>query len=102
MLQGLTGYQTQAAFSSSKGAVIPFAKSLAVAWYKFSLYSVFNGLIRAPSNIQVNCVLPGAVNTEFNAPLLVRNILFSSCLDFVIRVIRIRRRVWLRTFQLDD
>eukprot|EP00210_Caulerpa_lentillifera_P002398 g2299.t1 len=56
-VSSLTGYHTHAAFSSSKGAVIPFAKSLAVAW--------------APANIQVNCVLPGAVNTEFNASLIV-------------------------------
>ena len=48
---------TLAAFSSSKGAVIPLARSLAVAWAK--------------SNIQVNCILPGAVDTDFNVPLMV-------------------------------
>ena len=52
------GSHTQTAFSASKGAVIPLARSLAVAW--------------APSNIQVNCILPGAVDTEFNVPLMAR------------------------------
>ena len=59
------GSHTQAAFSASKGAVIPLARSLAVAW--------------APSNIQVNCILPGAVDTEFNVPLMAR-IFESGCL----------------------
>lgn len=56
----MTGSYTQAAFTASKGAVIPFAKSLAVAW--------------APWNIQVNCILPGAVATDFNPTLLVAKI----------------------------
>lgn len=31
-LQGLTGYGSQAPYCSSKGALIPLAKSLALAW----------------------------------------------------------------------
>ena len=58
----MTGSHIQAAFTSSKGAVVPFAKSLAVAW--------------ARANIQVNCILPGAVDTDFNVDLMV-----SRCLS---------------------
>lgn len=60
----MTGMHTQAAFTSSKAAVIPYAKSLAVAWAK--------------NNIQVNCILPGLVDTEFNLELMVNE---RTCLD---------------------
>ncbi|KAI7837634.1 hypothetical protein COHA_008558 [Chlorella ohadii] len=39
------------AYCASKGALLPLSKSLAVAWGK--------------DNIQVNCLLPGAINTPF-------------------------------------
>jgi hypothetical protein len=45
------GYGQQAAYCASKGALIPLAKSLALAW--------------APDGINVNVVLPGAINTPF-------------------------------------
>lgn len=38
----MTGYQSQAAFSSSKGAVIPLAKSLAVSWLLIYLLIIYN------------------------------------------------------------
>jgi NAD(P)-dependent dehydrogenase (short-subunit alcohol dehydrogenase family) len=45
------GYGAQSAYCASKGALIPFAKSLALAW--------------AEDGINVNVVLPGAINTPF-------------------------------------
>lgn len=48
---GMYGYGQQAAYCASKGALIPLAKSLALAW--------------APDGINVNVVLPGAINTPF-------------------------------------
>lgn len=45
------GYGQQSAYCASKGALIPLAKSLALAW--------------APDGINVNVVLPGAINTPF-------------------------------------
>lgn len=39
-----------------KGALLPLAKSLALAW--------------APDHINVNCVLPGAANTPFSTRIL--------------------------------
>jgi 3-oxoacyl-[acyl-carrier protein] reductase len=45
------GYGAQSAYCASKGALIPFAKSLALAW--------------ADDGINVNVVLPGAINTPF-------------------------------------
>ncbi|KIZ03766.1 short-chain dehydrogenase/reductase SDR [Monoraphidium neglectum] len=53
---GLTGYGPQLAYCASKGAVIPLAKSLALAWAK--------------DGINVNVVLPGAVNTPFTTRIL--------------------------------
>jgi NAD(P)-dependent dehydrogenase (short-subunit alcohol dehydrogenase family) len=50
-MAGLRGYGQQSAYCASKGALIPFAKSLAIAW--------------APDGINVNVVLPGAINTPF-------------------------------------
>jgi NAD(P)-dependent dehydrogenase (short-subunit alcohol dehydrogenase family) len=48
LLSGLSGYGPQAAYCASKGALIPLAKSLAIAW--------------APDQINVNVVLPGQLN----------------------------------------
>lgn len=53
---GITGYGTQAAYCASKGALIPLAKSLALAWAK--------------DGINVNLVMPGAVNTAFTRRIL--------------------------------
>ncbi len=53
-IASFTGFGMQAAYCASKGALIPLAKSLAMAW--------------APDGIQVNCLLPGAVNTPFTNP----------------------------------
>lgn len=67
----MTGSHIQAAFTSSKGAVVPFAKSLAVAW--------------ARANIQVNCILPGAVDTDFNVDLMVHLVLkYVDCYAFFV------------------
>lgn len=48
---GKFGYGQQAAYCASKGALLPLAKSLALAW--------------AADGINVNVVLPGAINTPF-------------------------------------
>ncbi|KAI8476783.1 MAG: short-chain dehydrogenase/reductase SDR [Monoraphidium minutum] len=53
---GLTGYGPQAPYCASKGALLPLAKSLALAWAK--------------DGINVNVVLPGAVNTPFTTRVL--------------------------------
>ncbi|WIA14964.1 hypothetical protein OEZ85_001675 [Tetradesmus obliquus] len=50
------GYGAQAAYCASKGALLPLAKSLALAW--------------APDGINVNVVLPGASNTPFTKKIL--------------------------------
>lgn len=50
------GYGAQAAYCASKGALLPLAKSLALAW--------------APDGINVNVVLPGASNTLFTKKIL--------------------------------
>ena len=42
------------AYASSKGGIVQLTRSLAVAWAK--------------DNIQVNCILPGWVNTDLSAP----------------------------------
>lgn len=53
---GLTGYGPQLAYCASKGALLPLARSLALAWAK--------------DGINVNVVLPGAVNTPFTTRIL--------------------------------
>ncbi|KAF8060462.1 LENG8 [Scenedesmus sp. PABB004] len=50
------GYASQAAYCASKGALVPLAKSLALAW--------------AGDGINVNVVLPGATNTPFTTKVL--------------------------------
>lgn len=55
-IAALHGYGPQAAYCASKGALLPLAKSLALAW--------------APDHINVNCVLPGAANTPFSMRIL--------------------------------
>ncbi|GAB4816160.1 hypothetical protein N2152v2_003206 [Parachlorella kessleri] len=50
------GFGMQAAYCATKGALIPLAKSLALAW--------------AADGVQVNCLAPGAVNTPFTDPVL--------------------------------
>ncbi|GMH36244.1 hypothetical protein BSKO_04112 [Bryopsis sp. KO-2023] len=52
----MIGHGRLPAFSSSKGALIPLAKALATSWARY--------------NIQVNCVLPGVVETEVASPFL--------------------------------
>lgn len=52
---GQTGGSCESAYSASKGAVIAFTKALAKEL--------------APSNITVNCVSPGAIDTGMNARL---------------------------------
>ncbi len=55
-IAGLYGYGPQAAYCAAKGALLPMAKSLALAW--------------APDHINVNCVLPGPANTPFTTRVL--------------------------------
>lgn len=50
-IAGIRGAGTQVAYAASKGALLPLARSLASAWGK--------------DNIQVNTLLPGAINTPF-------------------------------------
>ncbi|PRW44424.1 2-deoxy-D-gluconate 3-dehydrogenase [Chlorella sorokiniana] len=50
-IAGIRRFGAQVAYCASKGALLPLSKSLAVAWGK--------------ENIQVNCLLPGAINTPF-------------------------------------
>lgn len=57
-IAGLTGYGPQTPYCASKGALIPLAKSLALAWAK--------------DGVNVNVVLPGASNTPFTTNVLVR------------------------------
>lgn len=52
---GETGGSCESAYSASKGAVIAFTKALAKEL--------------APAHIRVNCVSPGAVDTDMNARL---------------------------------
>lgn len=55
-IAGMYGYGMQSAYCASKGALLPLAKSLAMAW--------------AADGINVNVVLPGAVNIPFAKPVL--------------------------------
>lgn len=55
-IAGQYGYGLQSAYCSSKGALVPLAKSLALAW--------------AGDKINVNCVLPGAANSPFTNRVL--------------------------------
>eukprot|EP01024_Parvocaulis_polyphysoides_P020106 TRINITY_DN1925_c0_g3_i1.p1 TRINITY_DN1925_c0_g3~~TRINITY_DN1925_c0_g3_i1.p1 ORF type:complete len:339 (-),score=56.42 TRINITY_DN1925_c0_g3_i1:330-1235(-) len=55
-IAGRFGYGPQSAYCASKGALFPYAKSLAIAWAK--------------DNIQVNCILPGPIGTSFVNPVL--------------------------------
>lgn len=50
-IAGTRSAGTQVAYACSKGAVLPLARSLAAAWGK--------------DNIQVNTLVPGAINTPF-------------------------------------
>lgn len=52
---GLTGASCEVHYSASKAAVIGFTKALAKEL--------------APSNIQINCIAPGVIDTEMNAAL---------------------------------
>ena len=52
---GQVGASCEAAYSATKGAVIAYTKALAKEL--------------GPSNIRVNCVAPGVINTEMNAHL---------------------------------
>ena len=52
---GLTGASCEVHYSAAKAAVIGFTKALAKEV--------------GPSNIQVNCVAPGVIQTEMNAHL---------------------------------
>ncbi len=52
---GQTGGSCEAVYSASKGAVIAFSKALAKEL--------------GPSNIRVNCVCPGVIDTDMNAHL---------------------------------
>lgn len=53
---GRTGYGPQSAYCASKAALIAYAKSLAIDWAK--------------DGINVNAILPGAVNTPFTSTIL--------------------------------
>lgn len=53
---GLTGASCEVHYSTAKAAVIGFTKALAREL--------------GPSNIQVNCVAPGIIDTDMNASLL--------------------------------
>ena len=49
-MTSIFGGATVVAYGSSKGGIMQLTRSLAVAW--------------APDNIQVNCILPGFINTD--------------------------------------
>lgn len=53
---GEVGASCEVAYSASKGAVIAFTKALAKEL--------------APSNVRVNCIAPGVIDTDMNRHLL--------------------------------
>ena len=57
-MTSIFGSDWVSSYSASKGGVVQFTKSLAVAWAK--------------DNIQVNAILPGWVHTDLTAPIKAR------------------------------
>ncbi|KAL4420621.1 hypothetical protein ABPG75_010277 [Micractinium tetrahymenae] len=96
-IAGVRGFGAQVPYGTSKGALLPMAKSLAVAWGKDSIQARTSLLcarvafdqfelsdrlrvVWGKANIQVNVLIPGAINTPFldsvlNTPEKVNEIL---------------------------